>query len=90
MPKLKLHTKIILGLLLGAVFGSIFSINPHKLEITSNNQKQIIEDWSEFTLAKGDSVIKTFDNNSQLAIIKYFKGIKNKDYVKAKVKFPGS
>ena len=88
MPKLKLHTRIILGLLLGAIFGSIFGINPHKLEINSNNQEQIIEDWAEFTFTKQDSIIKTFDDNSQLAIIKYFKGIKNKSDVKAKVKFP--
>lgn len=88
MPKLRLHTKIILGLLLGAVFGSIFSINPNKLEIISNNQKQIIEDWSEITFTMQDSVIKTFDEKSQLAIIKNFKGLKNKNEVIAKVKFP--
>jgi proton glutamate symport protein len=88
LPKLKLHTKIILGLLLGAVFGTIFSINPHKLQVTSNSGIHVIEDWSEFTFTKQDSVIKTFDANSQLAIIKYYKGTKDKSGVKAKVKFP--
>lgn len=88
MPKLKLHTKIILGLLLGAVFGSIFSISPNKLRINSNNESAVIESWSEFSFTKGDSVIKSFDGNSQLAIIKYFKSVKNEPELKAKVKFP--
>jgi Na+/H+-dicarboxylate symporter len=88
LPKLKLHTKIILGLLLGAVFGSIFSISPNKLRINSNNESAIIESWSEFSFVKGDSVIKSFDGSSQLAIIKYFKQEKNKTEIKTKVKFP--
>ncbi len=88
MPKLKLHTKIIIGLILGAVFGSIFSINTNKLELTTGKGTAIVEDWTEFSFTVQDSVIKTFDSNSQLAIIKYFKGVKNESGLKAKVKFP--
>ncbi len=88
MPKLKLHTKIVIGLLLGAVFGSIFSINTHKLEITTAKGTAIVEDWSEFTFTIKDSLAKSFDSNSQLAIIKYFKGVKNEPGLKAKIKFP--
>ncbi len=88
MPKLKLHTKIIIGLILGAVFGSIFSINTLKLELSTAKGTAIVEDWTEFSFMKKDSVIKTFDQNSQLAIIKYFKSIKSEPEIKAAVKFP--
>ena len=89
MPKLQLHTKIIIGLVLGAIFGSIFSINPYKLEIISNGTKVYTEHWSEFTFKTAqDSVLKSFDETSQIAIIRYYKGIENKNEIKAIVKYP--
>jgi proton glutamate symport protein len=88
LRKLKLHTKIIIGLVLGAIFGSIFSINPYKLEIISNGEKVYAEHWSEFTFTTvQDSVLKSFDETSQIAIIRYYKGIKNKNEIKAIVKY---
>ncbi len=89
MPKLKLHTKIIIGLVLGAVFGSIFSINPHKLELVTGGKTVTVEHWQEFTLTKSDEPLKSFDEGSQLAIVKYFKSIKDKKDVKAIVKYSG-
>jgi proton glutamate symport protein len=82
--KIKLHTKIIIGLILGAIFGSIFSVNPKKLEITNPTGSNYAEDWNKVFFMKKDSVIKDFDNNSQLAIIKYFKGIKDRKDLRIK------
>jgi len=89
LPKLQLHTKIIIGLILGAIFGSIFGINPKKLEINSNGTSELVSDWNSCTFTKKDSVIKTFDGNSQLYIIKYFKSVKDKKDVKITVKDSG-
>ena len=86
MPKIQLHTKIIIGLILGAVFGSIFGINPKKIELNSNGQTELITDWNEFTFTKKDSVLMTFDGKGQIYIIKYFKSIKDKKDVNIKIK----
>lgn len=86
MPKLKLHTKIIIGLILGAVFGAIFAINPNKLEINFKDGSEKAENWHEFSYLKKDSVLKTFGSNDQLIIIKYYKNLKDKKDVKLKIK----
>lgn len=86
MPKIQLHTKIIIGLILGAVFGSIFSINPNKLEITTSSGTQTFESWNEFSFTKKDSVIKSFGANDQLGIIKFMKSLKDKKDLKLKIK----
>jgi proton glutamate symport protein len=86
LPKLKLHTKIIIGLILGAVFGAIFSINPNKLEISFKAESEQVENWSEFSFTKRDSVIKSYGSGDQLSIIKYYKSLKDKKDVKLKIK----
>lgn len=80
--KFKLHTRIIIGLLLGAVFGSIFHVNQNKLKYESNGNEIVSKDWSEVKFIKGDSVLNTFDSGSQLSIIKNFKGLQDKKKVK--------
>lgn len=86
MPKLKLHTKIIIGLILGAVFGAIFAINPNKLEINFKDRSEKVENWHEFSYLKKDSVLITFGSNDQLLIIKYYKNLKDKKDVRLKIK----
>lgn len=86
MPKLKLHTKIIIGLILGAIFGAVFAINQNKIEIVSNNNPVIIENWQEFNFYKNDSLLKSFSSDDQLAIIKYFRNIKDKKELKVQIK----
>lgn len=86
MPKLQLHTKIIIGLILGAVFGAIFSINPNKVELNFKDSSDIVENWQEFSYLKKDSVLKTFYQGDQLVILKYYKNLKDKKDVKIKVK----
>lgn len=88
MKKVKLHTKIILGLFLGAIFGSIFSISSTSLNITSDNQTYKIEHWQEFSFLKNDSSLISFGSHDQLLIIRYFKSVKEKKDIKLLVKFP--
>ncbi|MCB0727105.1 MAG: dicarboxylate/amino acid:cation symporter [Ignavibacteriae bacterium] len=76
--KIKLHTQIVIALILGAVFGSIFHINQNEIEVKSADGKFNIENWSEISFLKQDSILKSFDSNSQLAVIKYFNSIKDK------------
>lgn len=89
--KLKLHTKIVIGLILGALFGSVFHIDQHKLEVNTVQEEIVIEDWSEVSFLKNDSLMKSFDSNSQLGIIKYFSSVKDKklkEELKIEVKYP--
>ena len=76
--KIKLHTQIVIALILGAVFGSIFHINQNEIEVKSSDGKFNIENWSEISFLNQDSILKSFDSNSQLAVIKYFNSIKDK------------
>src|SRR5512141_1448333 len=69
-PRIKLHNKIILGLLLGIIFGAVFAINKNKLEIQSSGETITTENWLEFSLLRNDSLVKTFDSNDQILIIK--------------------
>lgn len=76
--KIKLHTQIVIALILGAVFGSIFHIDQHKLELKTSGDPVTVSEWSEIKFLKKDSLLKTFDSNSQLSVIKYFNSIKDK------------
>ncbi|MDQ3020572.1 MAG: dicarboxylate/amino acid:cation symporter [Bacteroidota bacterium] len=92
--KIKLHTQIVIALILGAVFGSIFHIDQNKLRVNTLESENIINDWSEVTFinsANRDSVLKAFDANSQLGIIKYFNSVKDKklkENIVLDVKYP--
>jgi len=89
--KIKLHTQIVIALILGAVFGSIFHIDQNKLSINTNSEEIIIQNWSSVTFTKKDSVIKTYESKDQLSIIKYFNSLRIKkaaeDFV-IKIKYP--
>ncbi|MEO8512991.1 MAG: dicarboxylate/amino acid:cation symporter [Ignavibacteria bacterium] len=86
MPKIQLHTKIIIGLILGAIFGAVFSINPNKVELNFKDNSEQVENWQEFSFLKKDSVVKTFYHDDQLLIIKYYKNLKEKKDVKLKIR----
>ena len=86
MPKIQLHTKIIIGLILGAIFGAVFAINPNKIELNFKDSSEQIENWQEFSFLKKDSLIKSFKHDDQLAIVKYYKNLKDKKDVKLKIK----
>ncbi|MEO6696364.1 MAG: dicarboxylate/amino acid:cation symporter [Ignavibacteria bacterium] len=78
--KIKLHTQIVIALILGALFGSIFHIDQQKLEINSLQGEVIVKDWSVISFLNQDSVVKSFDSNAQVGIIKYFNSIKDKKF----------
>jgi len=75
--KIKLHTQIVIGLILGVLFGSFFHIDQKKVEIKSKSGAVEVNDWNSFQFLKKDSVVKSFSNDDQLIIIKYFNGIKD-------------
>ena len=86
--KIKIHNQILLGLILGAVFGSIFHMSPNDIEVVSKAGIEKVTGFSEVKFLLGDSVLSSFDSNSQLAIIKYSKSFtdkKLKEQVKVKV-----
>ncbi|MBL0109253.1 MAG: dicarboxylate/amino acid:cation symporter [Ignavibacteria bacterium] len=89
--KIKLHTQIVIALILGAVFGSIFHIDQNKLSINTNSEEIIIQNWSSVAFTKKDSVIKTYESKDQLSIIKYFNSLRIKkaaEDVVIKIKYP--
>ncbi len=75
--KIQLHTQIVIGLILGVIFGSYFHIDQKRVEIKSKSRAAQVNDWTSFQFLKKDSVIKSFNNDDQLVIMKYFNGIKD-------------
>jgi Na+/H+-dicarboxylate symporter len=78
--KPKLHTQIVIGLILGALFGALFNINRHKLEFTYTADGQtktfVVEEWQQIDVMKGDSTIASFGRDDQIQIIQFFKKLK--------------
>lgn len=80
-PKLELHHQILLGLVLGAIFGLIFPINQNKIVFTHiQNNKKIKTEISDikkieilyYNELTNDLVIKEFGKNSQKQIIQFY------------------
>jgi len=72
----KLHNQILIALILGAIFGSVFNIDTHRLEINARSDdntifKTTIDDWEKvFLITKTEKPDTfTFDKNQQLDII---------------------
>ncbi len=97
--KFKLHTQILIGLVLGIAFGAIFRVDHHYLLIEHKNGTAEINSWSQVSFVipvvsdgvKKDSAIKIYGENSQSGIIKYFESLKQKSLindVKIIVKIP--
>ncbi len=86
--KVKIHSKILIGLILGAIFGSVFHMSANEIEVVSRSGKEKITDFAEVKFLKGDSVLISYDANSQLSIIRYLKTFtdkKVKDLIKVKI-----
>jgi Na+/H+-dicarboxylate symporter len=77
MKKVPLHVQIVVALVLGALFGSIFSIDKNKLEIASKEDTKTIQseisDWNTLKIVLIDSVNYSFGPNDQITIINKFK-----------------
>ncbi len=76
--KIPIHTQIIIALVLGAIFGVIFSVDTHKIKIITRTQsgevKSIVEKWdkAEFILS---GTRKEFTSDDQSKIIKFFRDL---------------
>ncbi|CUU00607.1 Na+/H+-dicarboxylate symporter [Candidatus Kryptobacter tengchongensis] len=73
-----IHTKIIIALILGAIFGVIFSVDTHKLKIITRTDKgevkSIVERWEKAEFILHDSK-KEFTSDDQSKIIKFFRDL---------------
>jgi Na+/H+-dicarboxylate symporter len=81
--KIALHIQIMLALVLGVVFGSIFSVDSNKISIEfEKNGKQYnseISNWdSVYVIRQDDSEIR-FSSEDQLAIVKSVKKYSNEN-----------
>ncbi|MCZ6775213.1 MAG: dicarboxylate/amino acid:cation symporter [Ignavibacteria bacterium] len=86
LPKLQLHTKILLALVLGAIFGVIFNVSKYKLEISyldSHNeiQNEVLQHWEsiEFEDFETHQIMATFGPEDQLKILPYFKKLSKRE-----------
>ena len=85
MKKFPLHTKIIIGLVLGAVFGSLFNIRNDELLVSCQQKSEKISVWKEFGFSRNDFLLKSFGPEDQLLIIKYFNSLKDKKNINLKI-----
>ena len=91
--KLKLHTQILIGLILGITFGALFKVDHHQLTISHKNGISEINNWSQISFIKDNVILKSFGENSQVGIIKYFESLKkdnNLNNVKLVVNIPNT
>ena len=79
LPRIKLHNKILLALVLGAIFGVIFNVSKHKIEIAFHDRegdlrKEVVEDWTSIELSNTESgqPLAAFGPEDQLKLLPYF------------------
>jgi proton glutamate symport protein len=87
--KVPLHTQIIIALILGAIFGSLFAVDPFMIRIKygdrNEEKKERIEHWDKFIFSFPDKEISPYDTSEivygemdQIQIIKFFKELNAK------------
>lgn len=78
---LKLHHKILLGLLLGAIFGATLNVSKYELEIShkekGKEKSTVVNNWEkiEFADAQSRIVLQTFGMEDQLKLLNYFQSL---------------
>lgn len=91
-PKIELHYQILLGLLLGAIFGLIFPINQNKIVFTHlEKNKKIKSEISDIKSLRityynelaNDTITREFGKNSQKLIIQFYNKISNLPEIKS-------
>ena len=81
----KLHNQILIALILGAIFGSIFNVSRTSLKITYKKNNEIItssiKDWERFSIISDGQVRDSllFKAHQQTEILNYFKKIQAKE-----------
>ncbi len=84
--RLPIYTRIIIALILGAIFGAVFNVDSHKLAITVKTQKgkekTVVEKWekAEFILSNEK---REFTGDDQTRIIKFFRDLPETSKAKA-------
>ncbi len=81
LKKIPLHTQIIIALILGAVFGSIFSVDHFKLKVIyreDGKQKETyVKSWDEIRFIVPEDGeeknLRSFGRDDQIQIIKFYK-----------------
>lgn len=78
-PTIKLHNKILLALVLGAIFGVLFNVSKYSLEIRYRDAanelaSEVVEAWSgiEFLDAESHQRRAAFGSDDQLKILSFF------------------
>ncbi len=80
MPQL--HTQILIALILGALFGSVFNVDKHTLIINYQTgegvQEKVITGWESFSFINNTDFFDTthFYSDNQLEILAHYKKIK--------------
>lgn len=80
----KLHIQILIGLILGIVFGYFFQSKSNELKIYSDKGETTIQNWSDVSFFQNDSLLKSFNSHSQQSTIRYYEN--NKKNAKLKIK----
>jgi len=82
LSRLQLHTKILLAMVLGALFGVIFSVGTHTLRIgwadaRGERHDQIIEAWEALEIVDptNDSLLATYGPRDQASIVAYMRRV---------------
>ncbi len=88
--KIPIHTQIIIALVLGAIFGALFTVDAHKIKIitrTPNGEvKSIVESWDKAEIILSDTR-KEFSSDDQSKIIKFFRDLPKSEKSKAVLLF---
>ena len=69
----KLHNQILLALIAGAIFGSLFNVDTNTLILNHDNKSEVLKDWEEIIFITDSEDTLKFGENSQLEIISYFR-----------------
>lgn len=77
----KLHIQILIGLILGILFGYLFGVKTNEIKISSQSGESIVKDWRELSFLKNDSLLKSFNGQSQQSIIRFFESYKKNDNI---------
>ncbi len=82
----KLHNQILIALIAGAIFGSLFNINPDSLILKYDNKTETVKNWDEFVFIIDKDSIQ-FSKDDQLEIISFYnKKTKSVKEIKAYIK----
>jgi proton glutamate symport protein len=85
MKNIKLHHKILLGLVLGALFGALLNVSKYELSISYTEQgvskSAVIKDWDKVEVVNKESneVKISFGREDQIKILNYFQVLSKSD-----------